>query len=73
MAYDKSKTLGLPIGSGAIESVVRRVFNLRIKGAAIYWKQQNAEAIILLRAYFKAGRWNTLKNIALAPSLEVVA
>ena len=73
MAYDKLKMLGLPIGSGAIESAVRRVLNLRIKGAAIYWKEQSAEAIILLRSYFKAGRWNTLKNIALAPSVQVVA
>jgi hypothetical protein len=73
MAYDKLKALGLPIGSGAIESAIRRVLNLRIKGPAIYWKEESAEAIILLRSYFKAGRWNTLKNIALAPTIKVVA
>ena len=73
MAYDKLKALGLPIGSGAIESAIRRVLNLRIKGPAIYWKEESAEAIILLRSYFKAGRWNTLKTIALAPTMAVVA
>jgi len=73
MAYDQLKALGLPIGSGAIESAIRRVLNLRIKGPAIYWKEESAEAIILLRSYFKAGRWNTLKTIALAPTLKVVA
>jgi hypothetical protein len=73
MAYDKLKALGHPIGSGAIESAIRRVLNLRIKGPAIYWKEESAEAIILLRSYFKAGRWNTLKSIALAPTIKVVA
>ena len=73
MAYDKLKALGLPIGSGAIESAIRRVLNLRIKGPAIYCKKESADAIILLRSYFKAGRWNTLKTIALAPTIKVVA
>ena len=71
MAYNAMKNLNLPIGSGAIESAIRRVLNLRIKGPAIYWKEESAEAIILLRSYFKAGRWNTLKNIALAPAFDV--
>lgn len=72
MTYDKLKALNLPIGSGAIESAIRRVLNQRIKGPAIYWKEKSAEAIILLRSYFKAGRWNTLKRIALAPKLEAI-
>jgi hypothetical protein len=59
MTYDKLKVLNLPIGSGAIESAIRRVLNQRIKGPAIYWKEKSAQAIILLRSYFKAGRWNT--------------
>jgi hypothetical protein len=71
MTYDKLKVLNLPIGSGAIESAIRRVLNQRIKGPAIYWKEKSAQAIILLRSYFKAGRWNTLKRIALAPKLEL--
>jgi hypothetical protein len=71
--YDKLKVLNLPIGSGAIESAIRRVLNQRIKGPAIYWKEKSAQAIILLRSYFKAGRWNTLKRIALAPKLEAIA
>jgi hypothetical protein len=73
MTYDKLKVLNLPIGSGAIESAIRRVLNQRIKGPAIYWKEESAQAIILLRSYFKAGRWNTLKRIALAPKLGAIA
>ena len=58
--------LGLPLGSGAIESAVRRVVNLRIKGPGIFWKKENADAILLLRSYFKAGRWNLLKQMAIS-------
>jgi hypothetical protein len=64
MQYELMAKLGLPLGSGAIESAVRRVVNLRLKGPGIFWKHKNAEAILLLRSYFKAGRWNLLKNMA---------
>lgn len=64
MAYAKLTALKLPIGSGAIESTVRRVVNLRLKGASIFWCRGSAEAILLLRSYYKAGRWNLLKRMA---------
>ena len=34
-----------PIGSGAIESAIRRVVNLRLKGPSIYWHKTSAEAV----------------------------
>jgi hypothetical protein len=49
---------------GAVESTVRRVVNLRLKGASIFWCRASAEAILLLRSYYKAGRWNLLKRMA---------
>jgi hypothetical protein len=64
MAYAKLIALKLPIGSGAIESTVRRVVNLRLKGPSIFWCRASAEAILLLRSYYKAGRWNLLKHMA---------
>jgi hypothetical protein len=64
MAYAKLIDLKLPIGSGAIESTVRRVVNLRLKGPSIFWCRASAEAILLLRSYYKAGRWNLLKHMA---------
>jgi hypothetical protein len=64
MAYAKLMAMTLPIGSGAIESTVRRVVNLRLKGASIFWCRASAEAILLLRSYYKAGRWNLLKRMA---------
>ena len=67
MAYAKLMALKLPIGSGAIESAVRRVINLRLKGAGLFWCRASAEAILLLRSYYKAGRWQMLKQMATSP------
>ena len=67
MAYAKLIAMKLPIGSGAIESTVRRVVNLRLKGPSLFWCRANAEAILLLRSYDKAGRWNMLKRMATSP------
>jgi hypothetical protein len=67
MAYAKITALNLPIGSGAVESAIRRVVNLRLKGPGIFWCKDNAEAMLMLRAYYKAGRWNLLKQMANSP------
>lgn len=60
MRYADFRRQGLPLGSGAIESAVRRVVNLRLKGNAKYWLEQNAEHMLLLRSYFKTGRFDDL-------------
>jgi hypothetical protein len=67
MAYAKLLAMKRPIGSGAMESPVRRVVNLRLKGPSLFWCRTSAEAILLLRSYDKAGRWNLLKRMATAP------
>ncbi len=67
MAYDKVQELKLPLGSGAVESAVRRVINLRMKGPGIFWYKEHAEHMLMLRSYFKAGRWNVLKRMANSP------
>jgi hypothetical protein len=64
MAYAQLLALKLPIGSGAIESTVRRVINLRLKGPSLFWCRASAEALLLLRSYYKAGRWEMLKRLA---------
>lgn len=70
MSYHAIEGMGLPIGSGAMESAIRRVVNLRLKGSAIYWHVGTAEAMLTLRSYFKAGRWNMLKSQAITPTLD---
>lgn len=67
MAYAHIASLKLPIGSGAVESAIRRVVNLRLKGPSIFWNKQNAEAMLMLRAFYKAGRWQQLVSLACSP------
>jgi hypothetical protein len=55
--YAKFRRRHLPVGSGAIESAVRRVINLRMKGNSIYWEEENAEAMLVLRGLVLSGRW----------------
>jgi hypothetical protein len=73
MDYARMAASKLPIGSGAIESAIRRVVNLRLKGASIYWHKQSAEAVLLLRSYYKAGRWNHLERQALTTTAGIAA
>jgi hypothetical protein len=58
LKYPTFRGLGLPLGSGAIESNVRRVVNLRLKGNAIYWREENAEAMLQIRALVLTNRWD---------------
>jgi hypothetical protein len=58
--YARFRSQGLPIGSGAVESAIRRVINLRIKGPGILWEEENAEAMVVLRAAALSDRWEEL-------------
>jgi len=64
LGYATMRAMNMPIGSGAIESAVRRVINLRLKSPCIFWNEDTAEEMLLLRAYYKAGRWDRLKTAA---------
>ena len=63
MGYSRLKANSWPIGSGAVESAIRRIINLRLKGPGIFWYRENAEAMLMLRAYYKAGRWNLILDV----------
>ena len=60
MTYATFKAAKIPIGSGSVESAVRRIVNMRMKGNGTFWLMENAEAMILLRSYLKAGRFDDL-------------
>ena len=62
LRYDCFRYRGVPLGSGAIESTIRRVINLRLKGTSIFWKEANAEAVFQLRAAVLSGRWEEILN-----------
>ena len=41
-----------------------------MKGASIFWTKDNAEAMILLRAYYKSGYWQVLETKAFEYSYD---
>jgi hypothetical protein len=60
LRYDVFRSWRLPMGSGAIESTIRRVIDLRLKGNSISWTEENAEAVFQLRAAVVSGRWDEI-------------
>jgi hypothetical protein len=58
MRYDLYEKAKLPIGSGIVESAVRRVINGRLKAPGTFWKVENVEKILPLRCALMAGRWD---------------
>jgi len=68
MRYSFFKEQNLPTGSGAVESAIRRVINLRLKGAGIFWTAEMAEVMLFLRSQFLCGRWSiVLGNLVNSP------
>lgn len=57
MQYHHIKALGLPIGSGCVESAIRRVINLRLKAPGTFWTPVMAECFLFLRSQLISGRW----------------
>jgi hypothetical protein len=66
LRYDWFQYRGHPPGSGAVESAIRRAINLRLKGNGIYWRAENAEAMLALRAAVLTGRREETMRRALA-------
>jgi len=59
LKYTYFKGIGVPLGSGAIESTIRRVVNMRLKSNATFWKSENAEAMLQVRASVISDRWDS--------------
>lgn len=71
--YAKARRAKMPIGSGSMESAIRRVVNLRLKGAGIFWHEDHAEQMLLLRTYYKSKHWQVLTNKAFGTPLTNAA
>ena len=64
LRYPTFRRRGIPCGSGAIESTIRRVINLRLKSNATYWLEENAEGVFVIRALLLCDRWDeTLSRV----------
>jgi hypothetical protein len=71
LKYPTFRKLGLPLGSGAIESGIRRVINLRLKGNSIYWREASAESMLQIRAQVLTDRWDErMKQLRKVLSLD---
>ena len=58
LQYPTFRKLGLPLGSGAIESSIRRVINLRLKSNGMFWREEHAEEMLQVRAQVISKRWD---------------
>ena len=58
LQYPTFRKLGLPLGSGAIESGIRRVINLRLKNNGMFWREEHAEAMLQVRTQVISKRWD---------------
>jgi hypothetical protein len=57
--YKTFRDNALPTGSGTVESAIRRVINLRIKGTGLFWNREHAENILFLRSLVLTGKLKT--------------
>ena len=60
--YPRALKLGLPIGSGLIESGHRHVLQARLKKAGTAWLAQHAQRMAQLRVLRANGQWSSLWN-----------
>lgn len=60
MQYADFCSMKLPIGSGCVESAIRRVINLRMKSPGSFWKHHRAESMLFLRSQLLSGRWGIM-------------
>lgn len=67
--YSKIAAMNLPIGSGAIESLIRQVVNLRLKGTGRFWLLNHAEIMLHARCQWAAGAWSTFCDSILTAML----
>jgi hypothetical protein len=62
LSYAHFRSLGIPLGSGAIESSIRRVINLRLKSNGMFWGEPHAETMLQVRAQVISNRWDQRLN-----------
>ena len=65
--YASFRRLGLPIGSGSVESAGKVVVQARLKQAGMRWSRSGAQAMLALRSALLSDRWlATCHSLSLA-------
>lgn len=58
MQYDRLRSEGLDIGTGAVEGAVRNVIAVRLDGPGMRWGRERSELVLHLRCILVNGQWN---------------
>jgi hypothetical protein len=67
MDYPAYRARGLQIGSGPVESACKQLVSARLKLAGMIWDVEGAEAVAVVRAWLRSGRWNEAMRLRPAP------
>jgi hypothetical protein len=62
LKYDTFKRKRLALGSGAVESAIRRVINMRVKSPSMFWDEDTAEVMIHMRSQLLSNRWDEMMD-----------
>jgi hypothetical protein len=68
MNYETYKALGLPLGSGMVESACKWLIQQRFKGVGMRWSEDGFNHLLHLRLAWVNGSFETLFQIQLQPS-----
>ena len=66
--YAMYKELGLPLGSGMVESACKWLIQQRFKGVGMRWSEDGFNHLLHLRLAWVNGRFETLFDLALSPN-----
>src|SRR5882672_1148965 len=67
--YAQYKDLGLPMGSGMVESACKWLIQQRFKGVGMRWSEDGFNHLLHLRLAWVNGRFEALFGLALSPNL----
>ena len=66
--YARYKELGLPLGSGMVESACKWLMQQRFKGVGMRWSEDGFTHLLHLRLAWVNGRFDALFNLDLSPN-----
>ena len=66
--YQVYKELGLPLGSGMVESACKWLIHQRFKGVGMRWSEDGFNHLLHLRLAWANGRFDTLFGLTLSPN-----